>query len=396
MKLAIIGNFDKTISRESTGGSEMFTYQLATELAEKNTFEQVHVYGVGANHFSSKKIQFHSLLKENTRTYIEHTPLLQHIYKTRPDLVSQIESNIAVKLFIDLQRNKYDIIHDNSTSSVFNSLSLSIPCPILTTLHTNADSPSIAIPFSLLLADTSKKHGYVTIAKHQLNLIKKYNLPLNILGNIYNGIPIVDYSFFKQADHDKYGFWIGRISSKHNKGLKEAIIASNQSSSKLKIISVIDDQTYYDNEILPQLTKYIELSTGSITLEQKNKLYGGAKYLLYPSMWEEPFGLIFLESMASGTPIIAFARGASPEIIVDGQTGLLVNPSDSDIRGNFTIKRTGIEGLNDAIAYLHNLEEDKYNDMRANCRHHVEKNFSIKKMVDNYVIAYDKLISQSV
>jgi glycosyltransferase involved in cell wall biosynthesis len=111
-------------------------------------------------------------------------------------------------------------------------------------------------------------------------------------------------------------------------------------------------------------------------------------------MWEEPFGLVFVETMASGTPIIAFARGAVPEVIVDGVTGFIINPSDEDIRGKWIIKKTGLDGLCEAVERIYSLSKDDYGKMREACRAHVENNFTMERMVKEYESVYSKLISE--
>jgi glycosyltransferase involved in cell wall biosynthesis len=84
-----------------------------------------------------------------------------------------------------------------------------------------------------------------------------------------------------------------------------------------------------------------------------------------------------------------------PEVIKDGETGFVVNPSDSDIRGDFIVKKTGLEGLCEAVELLYSLPDDQYQQMRKNCRQHVEENFTVEKMVDNYEKAYREIIDHS-
>jgi glycosyltransferase involved in cell wall biosynthesis len=106
---------------------------------------------------------------------------------------------------------------------------------------------------------------------------------------------------------------------------------------------------------------------------------------LFPIEWEEPFGLVMVESMATGTPVIAYARGATKEIIKDGETGFLVNPSDIDIRGNFIIKKTGQAGIQEAVERIYSMPDNEYARIRQNCRRHVENLFTIEKMVNQYI-----------
>jgi glycosyltransferase involved in cell wall biosynthesis len=102
-----------------------------------------------------------------------------------------------------------------------------------------------------------------------------------------------------------------------------------------------------------------------------------------------------IEAMACGTPVIAYARGSVPEVIVDGVTGFVVNSSDDDIRGNWIIKKTGIEGLQEAIEKIYSLSDDEYLKIRKNCRKHVEENFTFNKMVDEYEKVYKEVIEAS-
>ena len=92
--------------------------------------------------------------------------------------------------------------------------------------------------------------------------------------------------------------------------------------------------------------------------------------------------------MACGTPVVAYARGSVPEIVKDGETGFLVNPSEADIRGDWVIKKTGIDGLCEAIEKIYSMSEKEYQKMRLNCRSLVEKSFSASRMAEKYLKIY--------
>ena len=98
--------------------------------------------------------------------------------------------------------------------------------------------------------------------------------------------------------------------------------------------------------------------------------------------------------MSCGTPVVTFAKGSIPEIIKDGETGFIINPSDDDIRGNWIIKKTGIEGLCEAVERIYSMPEDRYKEMRQACRVHVENNFTIEHMVDQYVEVYKEILAK--
>ena len=105
-----------------------------------------------------------------------------------------------------------------------------------------------------------------------------------------------------------------------------------------------------------------------------------AKAFLMPIHWEEPFGLVMIEAMATGTPVIAYGRGSVPEVVKDGETGFIVPPEK------------GVEGLIEAVKKLYAMPEEEYARMRKNCRKHVEDNFTAYRMVSDYEKLYYSLI----
>lgn len=393
MKIAIIGNFDKEIKTNSRGGTEVFTYSLTDQLTKSPSIETITVFGVGKNYFTSEKIKFVSILPEERVEFTTHNSLLQGLAKERADFDAEVRFGIANKIMKILVSSDFDLVHDNSTSLVFTSLSFLLKMPMLTTLHTNVLSPSVIIPYVLgLLESKSNKQFFVSIAKHQEELAKKNGIDVNILQTVYNGIDTATYSLNTETKNIDHGLWLGRVRRKHNKGLKEAVITAEKTEKNLHIIAQIDDQQFYSQEIQPYIGKYCISIPQPETLSEKNKIYGQASYFIYPIQWEEPFGLVFLEAMACGTPVIAFARGAVPEVIKDGETGFIINSSDQDIRGDWIIKKTGVEGLCEAVEKIYNMSVEEYKQMRINCRKHIEENFTVEKMVDGYEAVYKKIL----
>ncbi len=121
--------------------------------------------------------------------------------------------------------------------------------------------------------------------------------------------------------------------------------------------------------------------------------FSKAKLTLIPISWEEPFGLVMTESMACGTPIVAYARGSTPDIVIDGKTGFLVNETESNKRGDWIIKKTGIAGLVEAVEKMYAMPKSTYETMRLACRRDTEARFSIEGTVKKYINLYRNLVT---
>ena len=138
-----------------------------------------------------------------------------------------------------------------------------------------------------------------------------------------------------------------------------------------------EKRKYFEERIKPNLSEKIKY-LGEVSQKKLIKIYQGAIATLYPIEWEEPFGLIMAESMACGTPVIAFDFGSTKEIIKDGKTGFVVSFLNKKGEKNF-------EGLIEAVERIGEIK-------REDCREWVEKNFSIEKMVKNYEKIYYQIL----
>lgn len=184
---------------------------------------------------------------------------------------------------------------------------------------------------------------------------------------IYNGIDLSHFKFnLKGGDHF---VWIARMN--RHKGVENAIAAAEKMGVKLLLAGRIDptQKKYFRKVIKPHLNKRIKY-VGELTENQLSDFYGSAKALLYPIEWEEPFGLVVVESMACGTPVIAYRRGSMSELIENGKTGFVV---DGD--------------LNNLVRVMKKIEQID----RVLVRKRVEQRFSKEKMIDNYEKLYHKL-----
>ena len=288
-----------------------------------------------------------------------------------------------------IKNEKYDIVHLHSNyflleMGIFNEI---VDTPIVVTIHSillnQNNLKKIILNFNL------KNKYFISISNKQRDFY-----PFSFFKTVYNGINLSLFSF-QPNSKEKNIIFVGRTVKV--KGIKEALEVSIRTKIPLKFTGKTDSEiNFFNNEILPFVNKHKNLIQYYKTINRNNisDFYSFGRILLFPIQWEEPFGLVMIESMACGTPVVAFARGSVPEVIKDGETGFIVNPSDDDVRGNFIIKKTGIEGLCEAVERIYSMPEEQYRKMRRACREHVEKNFTVERMVDEYEKVYEEIISQ--
>ena len=211
----------------------------------------------------------------------------------------------------------------------------------------------------------SRKTNFVSISFDQRT---HTDLKFNYSGTVYNGVNLEDFTF--NSKPQDYFVWLGRIH--YGKGLWNAVHAAKISKEKLIIagnITCETDEKYFQS-VKPMIDgrkiKYI----GEVGPKEKNKLLGGAKAVLFPTIWEEPFGLVMTEAMATGTPVIGFNKGSVSEVVKNKVTGFVVKNDKEMIK---------------AIKKIDMID-------RNECRKHVEKYFTVEKMVDEYEKIYKKII----
>lgn len=379
MNIGLISINNKPTTKLSEGGTEVFTSLLAEELIKRGN--NVYIFG-SQNSYIDKA---HNISTSLPRNEIED--LLQRKYNV--SLNNNELQNIYYMLclrnisFAKKYEKKIDVFHDNTSSPIIQSVLDIINKPVISSLHMPVDNlRKYEDIFRYLIHDNV---FYVATSKYQQKLLN-FNTQL-----IYNGIPLNDYNNVKYQKKDHYS-WIGRVDCIADKGLKDAIIACKKNKYTLYYRAFIEDENFYEKEIKFELDNNCIFVNSFSSLQEKIEFYGEAKALINPIKWEEPFGLTMIEAMAVGTPVIAYARGAAPEIIIDGKTGFLVNSSNNEIRGNWIIRKTGVEGLMEAIEKIESMTDNQYAHMCHNCCEEVKNKFSIEKMVDQYEILYQKVI----
>ncbi len=278
--------------------------------------------------------------------------------------------------------HKYDLIHLHVGRSIFGLPFVKFSkCPVLFTIHESM------IPRFEPVMKQFQNCNFISISDAQRKALPS----LNYVATIYHGVEIEDYSYNKEPKNDL--LFLARLVPE--KGADVAIKVAKKNNLSLDIHGP-GNENYLQEAITPFIDEKI-VYHGMTKKYSKEwyDAYSQAKVLLVPIKWEEPFGLMMIEAMAAGTPVIAFARGSVPEIIKDGETGFIVNSSPSDKRGDWIIKSTGEEGISEAVKKLYSLSSKKYQEMRENCREHIKKNFSKEKIIENHERLYYKIINES-
>lgn len=267
-------------------------------------------------------------------------------------------------------KNKFDVVHTHIGSIAFH-LADFIDAPIVETVHSPVYKVSRKYSATKkiqnkYLKDEIRKYGnaYHTFVS---NNQKKNSFLKNNNVVVHNGIDLNQFKF--REEPEDYFLYLGYLTS--NKGAHSAVQAAKKAKVKLKIAgSYRYCEKYFEEEIEPYLKKGQIEYVGVVNPSQRNKLLGGAKAILVPVQWEEPFGLIMIEAMACGTPVIGFNKAAVPEIVKNGENGFIVKD---------------YLGMARAIKKISKIN-------RQECRNHVEKYFSVEKMVDKYEKVYEKAI----
>lgn len=234
---------------------------------------------------------------------------------------------------------------------------------------------------------TVKQISYISISNSQ-----RAGRALPFSGTVYNGLNLSLFPFSNHAT-DRL-LIIGRI--RKEKGFVDAIEVSQKTMFPLMISGEYYPQfpelyRFWEEKVKPAIDNKNIFYKGIMRQGELGALYGQAKALLFPIHWEEPFGLVMIEAMAAGTPVVAYNRGSVSEIVRDGVTGFIINEMPNAecqmINGKqLQIQKTGVEGLVEAVKRIGEID-------RAACRRHVEENFTVEKMVEGYEKVYKKILA---
>ncbi len=277
-----------------------------------------------------------------------------------------------------IKNHNFDIVHMHLSSSsdmYLFPLTYTLKTPHVTTLHSR-------FPFDRVQswtgdADEFFKEWFLSTPMVAIseNARRDAVYPLNFVGVVHHGLPM---DFFKHTmkKGDACFVWLGRFVPE--KGAHLAIQAAKRAHVSLVLAGIIDKHitesvAYFEEQIKPHIDGEQIKYVGPVNTRQKISLLSKAHGFLNPIQWEEPFGMVMIEAMALGCPVISFARGAAPEIVAQGKSGFLVDTLDEMV---------------ERIPQLDELD-------RSAVRDYVLQNFSVKAMAEQYLQVYEKVIAST-
>ena len=343
MRIAQVSPLYERVPPVAYGGTERVVSWITEELVARG--HEVTLFASGDSVTRGRLVSvFPRPLRE-----IEHTADPQAFH------VAMLEQVVR-------QSGQFDIVHFHTDYASF-PFARRLQCANVTTLHWRLDIPGLKTMYREF-ADMP----VVSISNAQ-------RLPLPDLawqGTVYHGLPRELYSFCAQPLN--YLAFVGRIAP--SKGPAAAIEIAQRVGMRIEIAAKIDegDRPYYEREIAPLFTRANVHYRGELGDREKNGFIGRARALLFPIEWPEPFGLVLVEALACGTPVIAFGRGSVPEIIEHGVTGFVVDDIDEAV---------------EALKCIDDID-------RTRCRAAFEQRFTASRMADDYLHIYAKLCQQTL
>jgi glycosyltransferase involved in cell wall biosynthesis len=256
---------------------------------------------------------------------------------------------------------QFDLIHFHIDYLHF-PLSVRIRHPHVTTLHGRLDLPELPLVYRQF-----PREPLISISDNQRKPLPQNNWQ----GTVHHGLPL-DLHTFNPRRGDYLAF-LGRISPE--KRVDRAIAIARRAGMKLRVAAKIDkaDRDYFERDIRPLFDDPLVEYIGEVGGQAKDEFLGNAYALLFPIDWPEPFGLVMIEALACGTPVIAWPCGSVPEVLEEGVTGFLV------------------ENVDDAVEAVRHVPEID----RAACRHMFEQRFSAERMAHDYLAIYRRLIKEN-
>jgi glycosyltransferase involved in cell wall biosynthesis len=344
MRIAQIAPLAEPVPPERYGGTERVLGHLIDELVRRG--HDVTLFASG----------------DSTAPADLVAPTRQSL-RTDPSVADKIAPHIQELGQVIERAESFDIMHSHIDYVAFPAGALS-PIPTVHTLHGRPDLPHLRPLFAQF-----RGLAFVSISDAQRAPLD--GLGINWVGTVYHGLPLDEYPFGPDGGDELV--YLARMSREKRPDL--AIEVAKRAGMKLTMAAKIDpsDRDYFERDIRPLLDHPLIEFVGELDHERKVQLLTRVRALLFPIDWPEPFGLVMIEAMACGTPVVARPCGAVPEIVAHERTGLMVSSVDE---------------LVDAVKRVDQLD-------RRECRREVKERFNASRMATDYERVYRQLIEAS-
>jgi len=344
MKIAQIAPPWIAVPPAGYGGTEWVVKHLCDGLAAAG--HEVHLFATGD---SRTPATLHALFPEQL-PHVMALPGAMTSYEAR-HVVDAVERIRAM--------GDVDVVHDHSGFQLvaFNEF-LGLP-PVLHTVHCAFDTH--AYPF---YEQFRHAVAYASISDYQRSQAPP---GMDWAGTVYNALPVDDWPF--SVEKDDYLLAFGRVSEA--KGFHLAIEIARRTGRRLIMAGIVQEwyRDYYERRVAPHVDGHQIVFEDEVSDERKRELFARAAGFLFPILWPEPFGLVMVEAMASGTPVVALRNGSVPEVVDDGATGFI---------------RDDVDGMVEAVGRLSEIDPHV-------CRRVVEERFSVAAMTAGYEALYEGL-----
>ncbi len=340
MRIAQVAPLIESVPPEGYGGTERVVSYLTEELVRQG--HDVTLFASG-----------------DSTTNARLVPVTPKALRLAEDIVDPIAHQVVELERVAAQAGRFDVIHWHLDYFPF-PMGRRLAIPQVTTLHGRLDIPDLQPVY-----DEFDDMCVVSISDDQRKPLPQAGW----VGTVHHGLPPDEFE--ASTEPGDYLVFLGRISPE--KRADRAVEVAGRAGMTLRIGAKVDpaDVTYFEENVEPLLAHDHVEWVGEVAGAEKAELLRGAAALLFPIDWAEPFGLVMIEAMACGTPVIAYRSGSVPEVVEDGLTGFIVETIDESV---------------EAVRRLGELD-------RAAVRRRFDERFTAERMVRDYVAIYERLLA---
>jgi UDP-glucose:tetrahydrobiopterin glucosyltransferase len=359
VNVAIIAPIVSTIREPQRGGSQVFVADLARGLAGRG--HRVHVYAASGSKVPGVEV---------IDTGIDHEALQATLYRASGDGAAA-DSDAAERAFAGIydavRARAYDAVHNHAFDAPAIALATDLRAPVVHTLHLPPDE---AVADALRQA--VRRDPPPTVAGVSAFQARTWRQIVSVDAILPPRIPTGSIGWSSTAGHG--AIYAGRLSPE--KGAAEAIEIARAAGIPIDVYGDSYDRAYVREQIDPRRAEANVRVHPGVARTILWDAMAGAKVVLCPARWDEPFGMVAAEAQACGTPVVAFRRGALAEVVVDGVTGVLVAPDDVEAAVQATVSAAELS--------------------RAECRRHAESELDLELSLDAHERLYGQLAGAGV